>query len=124
MERCADARSVRSVIRSYVAKRNTVYIDDYRSYRGLYGYDCWSVAHSEGVYACGDVRINGCESRNLCFDIFMLPRRGVAKDYLGLYVTSATVWVSFYVLEPCEAPESIEFILFGYKPKSYKSVII
>ena len=117
MEKRADARSVRRVIRSYVAKGNTIYTDDYRSYRGLYGYGHRSVAHSEGVYACGDAHINGCESRNLCFDIFMLPRRGVAKDHLDFYAASATVWVSLYVLEPCEALESIEFILFGYQPR-------
>ena len=117
MERRADARSVRRVIRSYIVRGNTIYTDDYRSYRGLYGYGHQSAAHSEGVYACGDVHINGCESRNLCFDIFMLPRRGVAKDHLDLYAASATVWVRLYVLEPWEALGSIESMLFDYQPK-------
>ena len=117
MERRADARSVRRVIKSYIARGNTIYTDDYRSYRGLYGYGHRSVAHSEGVYACGDVHINGCESRNLCFGIFMLPRRGVAKDYLDLYAASATVWARLYVLEPWKALGSIESMLFDYQPK-------
>ena len=117
MERRADARSVRRVIGSHIVKGNTVYIDDYRSYRGLYGYDHRSVAHSEGVYACGDGYINGCESRNLCFDIFMFPRRGVAKDCLDFYAASATVWVRLYVLGSWEALESIELIFFSYQPK-------
>ncbi len=47
----------------------------------------------------------------------MLPRRGVAKDYLDLYATSATVWVRLYVLEPWEALGSIESMLFDYQPR-------
>lgn len=70
----ADAESARRVIVSYIVQENTAYTDDYRCYRKLYGYDYRSInPHFKRVYARGNSQINGCESRNLCFDIFMLP---------------------------------------------------
>ena len=82
-------KSLRPFINKNVEKGSTVYTDEWRSYRRLarFGYDHYTIKHSDGIYAVGFVHTNTIEG---FWGTFKGGLRGVYKHcgpaYLQSYV--------------------------------------
>ena len=100
-ERNVRSKTVKKVARAHIKLGNIVYTDDFRSYWVLEKlYKRRIVRHSKGIYATGIININGAESENLSFKIFLMPRRGVSKECLDEYCACATIWANIYAMSP------------------------
>jgi len=103
-EKNVKGETVKKVARTHIKPGNIVYTDDFRSYWALERlYRRRIVRHSEGIYAAGDISINGAEGENLSFKMFLMLRRGVSKECLDEYCACATIWANVYTMSPCGA---------------------
>ena len=71
----ADRATLHDAIKANVETGSLVYTDEWRAYRGLIGYEHYSVSHSAGEYVKGMASTNGVES------FWALLKRG----YIGTY---------------------------------------
>ena len=109
----ADSSEIRRKVLPFIGLRGPVITDALRSYSVAFlGYKHF-VVNRRSSRLLRLLHTNHCESRNLCFRIFMAPRRGVSKVYLDLYAAGATFYANFYSAEPCVALTALCFMLVG-----------
>ena len=109
----ADASEIKRKVIPFVGLRGSIITDALRSYSAAFlGYKHF-VVNRRRARLLRILHTNHCESKNLCFRIFMAPRSGVSKVYLDLYVAGATFYANFYSAEPCLALTALCSILVG-----------
>ncbi len=80
----ADSSEIKRKVIPFIGLRGPVIIDAFRSYFVVFGYKHF-VINRGSSRLLRILHTNHCESRSLCFRIFMAPKRGVSKVYLDLY---------------------------------------
>jgi transposase len=86
-----DAETLTPHIQRRVAKKTTVYTDEWAAYQKIHehGYYHFRVAHSQGVYVSGDVHTNTIEGS------WSLVKRGIS----GIYHSVSDKWLQSYLDE-------------------------
>jgi len=109
----ADASEIKRRVLPFLGLRGSAIANALRSYSLAFFDYKHSVVNRKSSRLLRILHTNHCESRNLCFRIFMAPRRSVPKVYFDLYAIGATFYANFYSAGPCVALTALCFMLVG-----------